>query len=380
MNAQKYLFDLIATNSVSCFSNRSVVNYAQSALQQARWGTREVVYFDQAGNEKVNLIAAPPAQNVTASDVELAFVCHTDTVPFSETWAAALKPFADDDFVYGCGACDVKGFLACLLEAATTPAGEWLQGLRIVLTADEEVGCVGAKHLLSTAAIRCRRLVIGEPTSLRVARAGKGYCVAEVVLTGVEAHSAHPDQGASAIYAASRMIARIAQLAETLKEQTHDLFSPPYTTLNVGTIQGGTAKNIVARECTFLVEWRPIPGLPATFIPNKLEQFASEIEAEDARMSSAVRILRQQAGFETAEQSSLVQTLIEATGEAATSIPFGSEASILAPLAEEIIVIGPGDMRTAHSNRERVPLLELTRTVNIMRRLMTRDASVRASN
>ena len=270
--AKDYLFDLIAIDSVSCSSNRGVTDYARSVLERAGWNTREIVYDDAMGIEKVNLVASPPSQDVNESSVDLAFVCHTDTVPFSGTWDAALKPFADSEFLYGCGACDVKGFLACLLETAASPHVDWLDGLRIVLTADEEVGCVGAKHLLTAAAIHPRRLVIGEPTSLRVARAGKGYCLAEVLVTGVEAHSAHPDEGTSAIYAASRMIIRIEELAEQLKAQTHDLFIPPYTTLNVGTIQGGTAKNIIAGECKFLVEWRPIPTLPATFIPNELEQ------------------------------------------------------------------------------------------------------------
>ncbi len=101
-----------------------------------------------------------------------------------------------DEFVYGCGACDVKGFLACLLTAVGEVAtGDLIQGLRIVLTADEEIGCLGAHRLFASNLMRPRRLVIGEPTSLRPARAGKGYCLAEVTVIGAEAHSAHPLQG-----------------------------------------------------------------------------------------------------------------------------------------------------------------------------------------
>jgi acetylornithine deacetylase len=371
MTAADYLLDLIRIRSVSASSNRDVVDYARNVLHQAGWSTRELAYVDANAIEKVNLIAAPPRQDVSARSVDLAFVCHTDTVPFSSSWAGALEPFADEEHIYGCGACDVKGFLACLLQAAASqPHGDWAEGVRIVLTADEEIGCVGARHLLAQDAIRPRRLVIGEPTSLHAARAGKGYCLSEVVVQGIAAHSAHPEQGASAIFAASRMIRSIEELAVQLRAQTHDLFHPAYTTVNVGTVEGGTAKNIIAGECRFLIEWRPVPGLDPEFIPAALQSYAEALQQRDSRIRCTVHSLRQQAGFETAEISTLVQTLVEKTGQAPASIPFGSEASVFAPIAEETVVFGPGDMQTAHSDRERVPVAELEKAVAVLKSLM----------
>lgn len=374
MSAAEFLLDLIRIESVSALSNRGVVEYAQRILHQAGWSTRELAYLDACGMEKVNLIAAPPQQDPAARAVDLAFFCHTDTVPFSSSWSGALAPSITDGLVHGCGACDVKGFLACLLQAAlSNPRGRWLDGLRIVLTADEEVGCVGAKHLLTANAIRPKRLVIGEPTSLHAARAGKGYCLAEIVVQGVEAHSAHPEQGASAIYAACRMIAKIEELGTALRKQTDDLFSPPYTTLNAGTIQGGTAKNIVPGECRFLVEWRPIPGLSPDYVSHFLEQFAGELKQSDSRLRCNVHALREQAGFATPENSALVEFFVKSTGRSATSIPFASEASIFSPIAEETVVFGPGDMRTAHSDRECVPVDELHEAAEIITKLMFRE-------
>jgi acetylornithine deacetylase len=335
------------------------------------WNTREVMYLGENRIEKINLIAAPPQQDVADHLVDLAFVCHTDTVPFASSWKDALSPFINDGLIYGCGACDVKGFLACLLQAASSPIpGQWIEGLRIVLTADEEIGCLGAKHLLACDALRPRRLVIGEPTSLRVARAGKGYCLSEIVVYGAEAHSAHPEQGASAIYAASRLVRSIELLAEALEKETHELFSPSFTSLNIGTIQGGTAKNIIPGECRFLLEWRPIPGLPANRIPDALQAFADELQTQDPRMKVTIHHLRQQSGFETPEDASLVDALVRLTGRPATSIPFGSEASLFAPVAEQTVVFGPGDMRTAHSDREAVSIAELDEAVAILNRLM----------
>ncbi len=371
--ARDHLLKLVGIDSVSAISNRGVIDYAADVLTRAGWSTREISYCDSAGVEKINLIAAPPQQDAADPVVDLAFVCHTDTVPHSASWTNALSPFVNDGFLHGCGACDVKGFLACLLAAVSeiTP-DELVEGLRIVLTADEEIGCLGAKHLLAHDAIRPKRLVIGEPTSLRVARAGKGYCLAEITVFGTEAHSALPAHGSSAIYAASRLIQGIEGLAHALEVKTHNLFTPPFTTLNVGTISGGTAKNIIPGQCTFLLEWRPIPGLPVEYVENAVKSIIEEIRASDNRLKFTINVLRQQAGFETNADAPLVAQLQDASGRQATSIPFGSEASIFGSVAEQTVVFGPGDMASAHSDRECISLVELDEAVGIIQTLMTR--------
>jgi acetylornithine deacetylase len=271
--------------------------------------------------------------------------------------------------IHGCGACDVKGILACLLAAAETCSGRYADGLRIVLTADEEIGCVGAWHLLRDGQIRARRVVIGEPTSLHVARAGKGYCLARLTFTGREAHSALPEMGASAIFRAAKMIVALEQLADRLKEERNPFFEPSYTTLNVGTIDGGTAKNIVPGKCEFLVEWRPVPG--QTDVLKRMQALIGGFQIADPDFVCRVDVLRQQAGFETSADAPLVGAIEAATGLGATSIPFGSEASVFAPVADEIVVFGPGDMRTAHSDRECVPVAELEAAHRVMCGLMT---------
>jgi len=368
-----HLLKLVRIDSVSSISNRGVIEYAAAALTLAGWSTREFCYHDAAGVEKINLIAAPPHQDHADASVDLAFVCHTDTVPHSTAWTNALSPSVKDGFLHGCGACDVKGFLACLLAAASAVAPDgFVDGLRIVLTADEEIGCLGAKHLLAQNAIRPKRLVIGEPTSLRVARAGKGYCLAEITVSGVEAHSALPAHGCSAIYAASRLIQGIERLAQKLETQTHDLFRPAFTTLNVGTITGGTAKNIIPGQCSFLLEWRPNPGLPVEYVVDAMRSMIEQIHASESRLNFKIDVLRQQAGFETSEDAPLVVRLQNASGRQATSIPFGSEASLFGPVAEQTVVFGPGDMASAHSDRECVSLAELDEAVGILQTLMSR--------
>jgi acetylornithine deacetylase len=369
-----HLKALIRIPSVSHLSNRPVIAYAKATLEAAGWTAREHSWQDTNGIEKTNLIAAPPQQSPDNPVADLAFVCHTDTVPYSQVWPDALNPILRDGHLHGCGACDVKGFLACLLTAASSVTTH-PQQTRIVLTADEEIGCLGAAHLLATHAIKARKIVIGEPTQLHVARAGKGYCLARVTVQGREAHSALPQHGASAIFAAARIITALEALATRLEKHQNPIFTPPCTTLNIGTIQGGTAKNIIPGRCEFLVEWRPIPGSstsPATdLIAEAIKSIAAHHAALIGNVTCEVTILRQQSGFETNQTASLVQTIESLTSRPATSIPFGSEASLLSAIAEEIVVFGPGDMRTAHSDRECVPIAELEAATTIIKTLMS---------
>ena len=268
-SAVEHLSNLIRIPSVSAMPNRAITNYAGTVLTAHGWTVREDVYTDQSGIEKVNLIAAAPGEDIGARMVDLAFLCHTDTVPYSEDWLEALQPIRRGSMLHGCGACDVKGFLACLLTAAEGKDAPWIDGLRIVLTADEEIGCVGSKRLIATDSMTPRRIVVGEPTSLRAARAGKGYCLARVTIDGREAHSALPEQGISAIYGAAHLVSALEELSFQLAEERHEFFEPAFTTLNVGTIQGGSAKNIIPGRAELLLEWRPIPGFSGGSHPNR---------------------------------------------------------------------------------------------------------------
>jgi acetylornithine deacetylase len=194
--------------------------------------------------------------------------------------------------------------------------------------------------------------------------------LAEITVFGEEAHSAHPQKGTSAIYRAARFITAIEEYGSLLAEEQNPLFYPGFTTLNIGTIQGGTAKNIVPGQCMFQLEWRPIPRQAVDTVPTAVSKIADTLQSEDPSFRYHLHTLRQQTGFESAANSRLVRSVETLTGRTPTSIPFGSEASLLAAVAEEVIVFGPGDMQTAHSNRECVPLTELDEAVHCLQSLM----------
>ncbi|HTU50702.1 MAG TPA: acetylornithine deacetylase [Acidobacteriaceae bacterium] len=366
---------LIRIPSVSSMTNRPLIEFVEDALRERAWNIRELAYHDASGVEKINLLATPSWQKADDFAVDLAFVCHTDTVPYSAEWNEAIHSQVAGGVLHGCGACDVKGFLACLLAALLTADEPHVAStVALVLTAEEEVGCVGLRHLLKAGLLRPRHVVVGEPTSLRPARAGKGYGLAEIRVFGREAHSAHPAEGISAIYRAAKLIGKIEQYALSLQEaavrEETSIFDPPYTTFNVGTIEGGTAKNIIPGECKFLLEWRPLPGDPIGEIPDIVLRMVHDLRMHDPGFRYELIVLREQPGFETAAHSPLVRRWMEISGRDPIGVPFGTEAPLMSTVADDTIVLGPGDMRTAHSPRECVPLAELELCVEYLTALI----------
>ncbi len=368
MTAVEILRELVAIPSQSALSNVPVIDYAAKLLDAHGWYTERQGYAAADGTAKENLIAVPVQHRAALPEVALAFVCHTDTVPY--TWAGALELTERDGMLHGCGSCDVKGSLACLLAAALSiDAAELRQPVALILTADEEVGCIGATRLAATGTIHPRRAVICEPTSLRPATAGKGYGLAEVRVTGHEAHSAFPAKGVSALMVAAEMLLALRALHEA-DEAEDALFDPPHTTYNVGVLQGGTAKNIIPGECTFLVEWRSLPSEPPAAGGERVQRLGREVAARNPQAAIKVKIVRADAGFARPPKSGLGDALSGLLGRKPTGISFGSEATRFSPLGTEVVVVGPGDMHTAHSERECVPIVELMEWTSAVRELM----------
>ncbi len=370
MRVEETLAELVAIDSTSARSNVAIINFAAARCEAAGLRTRVLSYADERNVEKFQLLAFAPNET---DEVELALVGHTDTVPFDPAWAEALTLTEREGRLYGRGACDTKAFIAAALAAIEeTPVSALARPLALVLTADEEVGCLGAKRLAEVKPFRARHAVVGEPTSLQPMRAGKGYCLAEVTLRGREAHSAYPHLGASAITRAARLITRVERVAEELKRDAHASFDPPYTTVNVGLIEGGTAKNVIAGECRFTLEWRPVPGQRPGLVAELVRREVEDLRREDADFDCDLRVTRLDGGMETAGDAPLVRALEEATARAAGTISFGTEAPQLAELGAAAVVFGPGDIRVAHRTGEFVPVSELNEAVLILRRVIER--------
>src|SRR5947209_5214228 len=373
MSVESTLAELVRIDSRSSVSNLGLINHLLPRVEAAGLCARLFPYADEHGVKKFNLVAVHPRSLADGGEVELALVGHTDTVPFDPSWADALTLVERDGKFYGRGACDTKGFIAAALAAIEeTDLSKLARPLALVLTADEEVGCLGAKRLAESRAFRVRHAVVGEPTSLRPIRAGKGYCLADVRVRGREGHSAYPHLGASAIMRAARLITRVEKIADELKRDAHEAFDPPFTTVNVGTVAGGTAKNVIAGECRFTLEWRPVPGQRPEHVAELVAREIEDLRADDADFECDVQVTRLDAGMETREDAPLVRALEELTGRTAGTISFGTEAPQLAELGADAVVFGPGDIRVAHRTGEFVPVAELNEAASILRRVIER--------
>jgi acetylornithine deacetylase len=365
------LRELIAVPSVSALSNLPLLDTIAALIEKQGWETRRFPFFADDGVEKANLLVVPRQFVSSLPALDLLFVCHTDTVPYRHDWMAATRLEERDGFLHGCGACDVKGSLAALLAAALQVNASALRiPVGFAFTADEEVGCIGARRFVASGAVRPRRVIVCEPTSLRPATAGKGYGLAEVRVLGHEAHSAFPGKGVSAIAIAARLIVAIEQLANSAGQPVDSRFDPPRATFNVGVLQGGTAKNIIAGECNFLVEWRPLPQQEPQEGGHSLKRLAAEIEAAHPNCRIEVSILRAEPGFRNPATSNLGPLLGQILGLPETGISFGSEATRFNAIAEEVVVVGPGDMETAHSERECIPVQELNLWTETVKNLL----------
>lgn len=359
MNAASLLRELVAVDSTSSRSNAPLLDILERHARALGFAVRRMEWTDEAGVAKANLICHRGPEE----EGGLALVGHTDCVPFDPAWAGALAPEERDGKLYGRGAADTKAFIAASLAAASRmSAVPPLRPLWLVFTADEEVGCLGASRLRDEGLFVPRYVIVGEPTRLIPVIGHKGYCLAEVTVRGAEGHSAFPETGASAIFAAGRLLREIENLAEGLRRESDPQFTPPWTSLNVGLIQGGKAKNIIPGSCTFTVEWRPLPSQHSFVVLRLLREAAARI-AEDP-IQIEVNALRLQGGILKPANSSLVEFLRARTGNAPETIPFGTELPYLD--AAEACVFGPGDIRVAHRTGEFVPLPELEQAVEIL--------------
>jgi len=356
------LRELVAVDSTSTRPNAPMIDVLERRLSASGFACERQRYTDDAGVEKQNLLARS-GEGLP----ELSLVGHSDCVPFDGSWKEALTLTERDGKLFGRGSCDTKAFIASSVLAAEKTRGKLKKPFQLLFTADEELGCVGAKKLLEAGKGRTRRAIIGEPTSLRPIRANKGYCLAEIEVFGKEGHSAYPDSGASAIFRAARLLTRIERFANgVLRSETHPDFVPGFGTLNVGMASGGKAKNVIPGHMKLTLEWRPLPGQATDAVLKQVEKLIAECVAEEPAFSATIRPIRKDRGYDTPADADVVQFLAAQSGKTTDTVSFGTEGPQLAALGAVPVVFGPGDITVAHQTGEYVPVVELHRAAEIL--------------
>ncbi|HVY34809.1 MAG TPA: acetylornithine deacetylase [Caulobacteraceae bacterium] len=368
---------LVGFDTTSRSSNLPLIDYVEAQLAAIGvTGCR----VPNADGTKCNLYArigpAAPGGVVLSG--------HTDVVPVDgQAWTS--DPFVltrRGDRLYGRGTCDMKGFLALALAAAPELAAAALTRPAILaFSYDEEVGCLGAPDMIAALALEDpppSTVIVGEPTSMQAVRGHKGIAVFTVTVTGREAHSSLTHLGVSAVMAAVQLMASLTALAERLEREADPSspFLPRGPSLTIGQVQGGTAVNILARECRFLFDLRCPPGADPMAI---LQPFFEEAAALDA----ALKVKAPEAGVHITQRSLTPSFAPENDGLAerlarrlagdngpARVVSYAAEAGQFQQAGFSTVICGPGSIDQAHQPDEYVDIAQMQRGAEFMARLV----------
>jgi acetylornithine deacetylase len=369
------LSDLVGFPTVTSEPNLELIDYLADRLETLGADIR--LTHDESGS-KANLFATIGPR----VDGGVVLSGHSDVVPAAEPdWTG--DPFVAmrrDHGVYGRGTADMKGFLACALAMAAEFATAPLKmPVHIAVTFDEEVGCRGAPILLddlSKAGIRPAAAVIGEPTGMSLVTAHKGMHEYTTTITGRESHASLPAHGVNAVHYGARYVSRLLELATVLEERAHDTspYDPPHTTISVGTISGGMARNVIAAECVVEWEMRPVRRDDANFVLEEIEEFTESLLAEMRLTDPAASVVMiaegEVAGLEQDDGSHAIRLITDLVGGPGDVVSFGTEAGLYQAAGISAVVCGPGDIDVAHRPNEHIGLDQLAACLDFMERLM----------
>lgn len=370
MESATILERLIGFATVSSEPNAALIEWVRELL--AAHGIESRLYPDPAaGKANLHAVIGP------ADRGGVMLSGHTDVVPVAgQRWSSDPFRMAErGGRLYGRGAADMKGFLACALRAARVAAGRPLRApLHLALSYDEEVGCTGVRSLIrdmQTWTHLPRFCIVGEPTRLAIATAHKGKTALRATCHGRAAHSAAPDRGINAVHLACDLVGAIRerQRAVAASGRRAAGYEAPYSTLHVGTIQGGTALNVVPDRCEIELEIRNLPGEPPEALVEAIRCDAAAI-ARDGRID--IDVLQEYPGLDTSPDSDIVALAASITGNReVVKVGFGSEAGLFsARLGIPTVVCGPGSIEQAHAPDEFVSLEQLRRCDAMMDALL----------
>jgi len=368
---------LVAFDTTSRASNLDLIRFVEEYL--SGHGVESTLIFNE-DKSKANLVATIGPPTLRGGVV---LSGHSDVVPVDgQAWSSdPFRVVERDGRLYGRGTCDMKGFLAVALALVPEfQACSLKSPVHIVLTYDEETDCSGAVRLMQAfpeTGLAPHAVIIGEPTQMRIINAHKGQTTIETRIVGCEAHSSAPHLGVNAIDIAVRLMALLTTMSEEIASLPHPMkgATPPFTTINVGTIAGGRQVNIVPAECRFEWEIRSVPGHDVDGTIERFRVYADRLVAElsDTFPAAAVTttVTSDTAAF-VPEDDSPAETLVKALAGSneAGCVAFGTEAPCYQQAGMSVVVFGPGSIDQAHKPDEYIALEQVEACVAFMRRLM----------
>jgi len=374
-NSLKILSDLIAFKTISGENNNSLINYCNEILNKLG-ATSFKTYDDE--KKRVNLFATLKAKNPSKKK-PIIFSGHTDVVPVSKDWNT--DPFVatiKDEKVFGRGACDMKGFIACTLAYAPIFSKTNLdRDIHFSFTFDEETACQGAPLLINE--LKKKNMdsgicIVGEPTSMKIIDAHKGCYEYTTYFKGLAGHGSAPDKGINAVEYAVKYISKLIELREILKTKVpkNSIFDPPYTTIQIGGISGGIARNVIADKCQVDWEMRPVIKVDGEFVNNEMDKYVNtkllpEMTKVFPKSLIKKEIIGEIIGFNRLEKSEACEFISSLTGDNSREVvSFGTEAGLFQEIGISTVVCGPGSIEQAHKTDEFVTLDQIKKCLVLL--------------
>lgn len=375
-NTRDMIARLIGFDTVSRNSNMELIHYVRDYL--ADFGIQSHL-VENADGSKANLFAT------VGPNVEGGVVLsgHTDVVPVDgQPWDT--DPFElteKDGRLYGRGTCDMKAFIAIgLAMVPNMIKADLKRPIHFAFSYDEEVGCLGAPDLVArlvTDIARPSAVIVGEPSDMKPIMAHKGMTVAKTTVIGHEAHSSQMQRGVSAVMTAARLVTFLDDMMARNKAAADPQtpFVPPYSTIHVGTIQGGTAVNIISRECSFTWDVRAMPGDDVNHYLDTFSEYCDSLlpamKAISPHASISTEVIADvppmtDAGDDTAQRLAMRLSGCQHCGV----VPFVTEAGQFQEHGYSVVVCGPGSIDQAHQPNEYIEISQVSECEDFIEKLI----------
>lgn len=368
---------LVSFDTTSSLSNLTCIEYIEYYLQSLGIPSTRIFNDDKT---KASLVATIGPRKPGG----VVFSGHTDVVPVKgQPWTTdpfALSENSDGQRLHGRGTCDMKGFLACVLAMVPYMKMKAQAPVHLAFSYDEEVGCLAAPAIaefLGQQTWKPSLVVIGEPTEMQVIDAHKSCYSFATQVVGLEGHSSKPHLGANAVMIAADLIHLLNLLSAEYRQpnKTNPRFDPPFTTIHVGKIQGGIARNIIPNACEFIWEIRSLPG-------QDIQPILQRVYARSDELMHHMRVVAPEARITTTQMTYVpgLRPDIEgahshcvmhsANRNSASAVSFATEAGFFQGQGFTTLVCGPGNIEQAHKANEFVTRDQLALCLKFIERLI----------
>jgi acetylornithine deacetylase len=377
-----YLYDvsekLIGFDTVSFKSNSECSNYVANELLDMGFDVK-IENFDDNGKLKQQIIAS------IGPKVEGGIILsgHMDTVPWEtqKGWTKdALKLQIEDDKLFGRGTCDMKLFIAqCLAVFRDFDLSNLKKPIVCIFTADEEIGCLGAKRIVKKLDSLVHSVpipktaIIGEPTEFNIINTHKGIVHFDIVIKGVAGHSSRPDLGKNSIEQLGDIISLINQInfefKKNLDQDIQKVFPDfPYNHLHMAIVNAGSALNMIPDETRLRISYRSFPMEPSDKVLNYFKQELVKANFKDVYIEKEFMA----PGLKRSSDTKYESVLKEITKKDTQSVSFATDAGYLSQADINCYVCGPGSIKQAHQPDEFMELSQLTQGITFINTVLNK--------